>query len=183
MEAKKTETRADSISYRRGEKTVFVESLDDVWSVRYTESAKAAVHSALSAFGRVREIANQRLFVVELADDVRRDDLLQSLRQLLNEGAVEFFAPVLRDPASDLRQILTDEINVRFKEVPSDKHLKAVEKKYGVRVARQNEFVPSQFIVKAPQSKGLDTLEIASQLDAADDIEFAAPNFISEHRR
>jgi hypothetical protein len=183
MKARRSETSVKRIAYHQGERTVYVESLDDFWSVRYAESAKSAVRRELSNSGRVREIANQRLFIVELTDEAQRDELLESLRRLLDDGSIEFFTPVLRDPASDLRQILTDEISVRFKEVPSDKQLEAVEKKYGVRVARRNEFVPSQFVVKAPPSSGLDTLEIASRLDAADEVEFAAPNFISEHRR
>lgn len=137
----------------------------------------------MSAFGRVREIANQRLFVVELANDAQRDELLESLRQLLDEGAVECFTPVLRDPASDLRRILTDEISLRFKQIPSARDLKTVEKKYGVTIARQNEFAPRQFIVKVKEPEGLRTLEVANQLDAADEVEFAAPNFISEYRR
>jgi len=33
------------------------------------------------------------------------------------------------------------------------------------------------------QPKGLHTLEVASQLDAAKEVEFATPNFISEHQR
>ena len=56
-------------------------------------------------------------------------------------------------------------------------------REYGVTVARQNEFVPNQFILKAEQPSGLNALEIASKLDQADGVEFATPNFISEYRR
>jgi hypothetical protein len=160
-----------------------VESLDDWWAVRYAEPAREAVRQALQEFGQVREHLPQRIFVVELAKSDRREGLLKILRQLLGDGAIEFFKPVLRDPDSELQQIVTDEISVRFKQVPSARALKAVEKKYGVRIERQNEFVPSQFIVRTAHPEALDTLEVASLLDEAEEVEFAAPNFISEHRR
>ncbi len=170
-------------AYRQGARKIEVESLDDVWAVRFAESAKASVQQVLRKFGEVREIATQRLFVVELAKSAQQDELSAALTSLLDRGDVEFFKPVLRDPESRLQQILTDEISVRFKKVPSAKDLKAVEKKYGVIVERRNEFVPSQFIVKTSRSIEEDTLEVASRMDEAEEVEFAAPNFISEHRR
>ncbi len=170
-------------AYRQGARTVEVESLDDVWAVRFAELAKASVQGALRKFGEVREITSQRLFVVELAKPAQQDDLLAALTSLLDRGDIEFFKPVMCDPESRLQQILTDEISVRFKKVPSAKELKAVEKKYGVIVERQNEFVPSQFIVRTSRSIEGGTLEVASRMDEAEEVEFAAPNFISEHRR
>ena len=95
----------------------------------------------------------------------------------------ELVTPVLRDRESDLRQILTDEVTVRFKSIQSAEKLKEVERKYGVSVARQNEFVPSQFVLKVDQPSGLRTLDVASALDEADDVQFASPNFVSEHGR
>lgn len=187
MKASKSSKQAEPPSkrraYRQGARNVVVESLDNVWAVRFAASAEATVQKALSGFGEVREIATQRLFVVELSKSAQQGDLLATLRSLLDQGDIEFFKPVLCDPESRLQQIPTDEISVRFKKVPSEKDLKAVEKKYGVVVERQNEFVPSQFIVKTSRSIEGDTLEVASRMDEAEEIEFAAPNFISEHRR
>lgn len=170
-------------AYRQGERKVEVESLDNVWAVRFAEPAKASVQEALREFGEAREITTQRLFIVELVKPAQQDDLLTALTSLLDRGDIEFFKPVMCDPESRLQQILTDEISVRFKKVPSAKDLKAVEKKYGVIVERQNEFVPSQFIVKTSRSIEGDTLEVASRMDEAEEVEFATPNFISEHRR
>lgn len=187
MSAGKSLTRAKAstrrLSYRQGAKTIKVESLAHVWAVRYQAAHRAAVERALNPFGRVQKLPPQRLFVIELANASQRDELLAQLEQLRTAGKIEFFQSVLRDSASKLPQILTDEISVRFKEVPSAKQLKAVEHKYGVRVARQNEFVPRQFIVQTAPAREMNTLEVASQLDAADEIEFAAPNFISEYKR
>jgi hypothetical protein len=108
---------------------------------------------------------------------------VKQLQKWVDDGTVEFVTPVLRDEESQLQQILSDEITVRFKSALTSKQLKGVEEKYGVVVARQNEFVPRQFVVKVAQPTGLRTLDVASQLDAADNVEFATPNFISQFRR
>ena len=176
-------TSARRAVYRQGTKQVRVESLDNTFAVRYREGAGAVVSEALRAQGQVRAIEPQRLLIVEFPDAARRAAALRQLNRWTDEGLVEFVTPVLRDAESQLRQILTDEITVRFKSTLPSQQLAAVEQEYGVTVARQNEFVPTQFIFKVSQPKGLDTLDIASRLDAADDVEFATPNFISEYQR
>ena len=75
------------------------------------------------------------------------------------------------------------EVTVRFKRALPKKEREQVEEKFGFTIARQNEFVPNQFVVKVPISRGVDVLKVANDLDADDDVEFATPNFVSEHRR
>ena len=169
--------------YMRGAKKIYVETLDNTIAVRFREGVKTDIDHALRALGQVRIDRSQRLAIVEFIDAAQRDRAEKRLQKWLDDGIAEFVTPVLRDADSQLYQILTDEITVRFESVLPLKRLKAMEQKYGVTVARQNEFVPNQFIVKVAQPEGLRTLEVASQLDAADEVEFAAPNFISEHRR
>ncbi len=169
--------------YMRGAKKVYAELLDNTLAVRYREDVKTDIYQALRTMGRVRIDQARRLAIVEFSGTAQRDQAENRLRKWLDDGIVEFVTPVLRDADSQLLQILTDEITVRFESVLPLKRLKAMEQKYGVTVARQNEFVPNQFIVKVTQPEGLRTLEVASQLDAADEVEFATPNFISEHRR
>jgi len=187
MKPKTSPTRIERAArrafYRQGKRKVYMEPLDNTIAVRYRESAEADVYEVLRSLGQVRLIESQRLLIVEFPDAAHRAAALKQLRPWLDEGVVEFVTPVLRDADSHLCQILTDEIAVRFKSALPAKRLKAVEQKYGVTIARQNEFVPNQFIVKVTQPEGLHTLEVASQLDAADEVEFATPNFISEHRR
>ena len=179
----RTNTSAGRAFYKHGNKKIYVEPLDNIIAVRYREGTKTDVCRALRSLGQVQAKESQRLAIVQFSDASQREEALQLLQQWLDDGVVEFVTPVLRDPESGLYQILTDEIAVRFKSVLPSKHLRAVEQKYGVTVARQNEFVPTQCIMKVTQPKGLHTLEVASQLDAAKEVEFATPNFISEHRR
>jgi hypothetical protein len=183
MTLEKRSAVARRIGYRQGAKTVYIEPRDDAWSVRYNQADKASVQRVLKAYGQTSDLANQQTMVVELSNPAQSEELQNKLQQLSEEGAVAAVAPVLRDPDSQMNQIVTDEISVRFTQVPSAQQLKNVEREYGVTVARQNEFVPNQFILKTEQPNGLDTLEIASKLDKADGVEFATPNFISEYRR
>ena len=179
----RTKTSASRVFYRQGKRKVYVELLGNTVAVRCREDAEETVCSALRSLGRVRAVESHRLLIVELPEATQRAAALKQLEQWGEEGAVEFVTPVLRDSESQLRQILTDEITVRFKPVLPPEQLKRIEEKYGVTIARQNEFIPNQFIVKVTQPNGLHTLEVANQLDAADEVEFAAPNFISEFRR
>lgn len=169
-------------AHQRGKGKVFAKPLGNTIAVRYREAAGETVYAKLHALGQVRAIEPQRLFIVEFPK-ARRAAAEKQLQQWMGEGTIEFFTTVLRDEDSQLRQIPTDEITVRFKAALPPRRLKTLEKKYGVTVARQNEFVPNQFILKVAQPSGLRTLEVASRLDAADDVEFAEPNFISEFRR
>jgi hypothetical protein len=171
------------ISYKQGSKRIRVELLENVIAVRYRAGAERSVTSALRTFGRAEIIRSQRLAVVELADEGQRARAVQRFHHWLQEGVVEFVTPVLRDSESQTLQILSDEIAVRFKSTLTSKRRRSVEQRYGITLARQNEFVPRQFIAKVPQPEGLRTLEVAGELNSAEEVEFAAPNFISEYRR
>jgi hypothetical protein len=166
----------------QGQKKTAVEELPDTIAVRCRDAAcEAQVRKALRGIGTVRAVASQRLLIVTLADPANRRRALEKLGELQDTGTVEFATPVLCDPSSRQHQILTDEITVRFKKpIPSAERLK---KQYGVTVARLNEFVPNQCILKVTDSRGLKTLEVANRLDASRNVEFAAPNFISEFKR
>ena len=172
--------------YRQGKAKVYLRRVDNTLAVRYDKVAKAQVRKALRALGdvtEVSEIESQQLFIVRFAEGIREETALEHLQPLVDRGSIESVSLVLRDEDSQLLQVLTDEITVRFKPTLAAKERKQVEKKYGLTAARKNEFVPNQFVVKVPRSKGLDTLTVANELDAADEVEFAAPNFVSEYRR
>jgi hypothetical protein len=178
-----TKTTARRPFYRQGKTKVYLELLENTLAVRYKKSEKADIYAALRSLGQVRDIESQEMFIVHLHDSTDNEAALKKLQQLSEAGGIEFITPVLRDKESQLLQILTDEITVRFATTPAQEQLKSVEDKYGFTVARQNEFVPNQFIVKVARPEGLHTLNVANELDAADEVEFAAPNFISEYRR
>lgn len=169
-------------SYRQGKTKVYLQPVDDVLAVRYANS-KEEVREALSSLGKVREVEPQKLFVVQLPKASQKEQALEQIQPLIDRGLIESIVPVLRDEESELLQVLTDEVTVRFKRALPKKERAQVEKKFGFTIARQNEFVPNQYVVKVPASTGADALKVANDLDADDEVEFAAPNFVSELRR
>ncbi len=169
--------------YRHGKSKVYLEPIDNTLAVRYETSGRAQVRKALRALGEVSENKSERLLLVHLPDGMKVETAAEQLQPLLDKGKIESVFPVLLDKESQLLQVLTDEITVRFKPTVRVKERKQVEKQYGLIVARKNEVVPNQFVVKTPGAKGLETLRVANELDAAKEVEFAAPNFVSEHRR
>jgi hypothetical protein len=184
MKARKpNKTRADSVVYKQGAQTIYLEPVQDTFATRYRDDAEQAVNQALHRLGQVETSTAQRLIIVKLLDSQQTSDALQLLRQWLDEGMVEFVTPVLREMDSQLLQVLTDEITIRFKAEPSASCLHDIEQKYAVSVARQNEFVPDQFIMKVVRPFGLRTLEVARDLADVSEVRFATPNFISRHGR
>lgn len=179
----KASTHGTVIAYQQSKRKIFVEPIEDTIAVRCLEGMEDTVCAKLRSLGRVQVVTSQQLIIVKFRDPTQRMAALKQLQQWMDEGVVKFATPVLCDSESQLHQILTDEIIVRFKSVLPPEQLKEVEDKYGLSVVRQNEFVPNQFVVKVMQSVGLRTLEVASEIDAMDEVEFATPNFISEFRR
>ncbi len=169
-------------SYRQGKNKVYLQPVDDVVAVRYIES-KEELREALSGFGKVKEVEPQKLFIVQLSSSADKEKVIEQVQAFLERGIAEAIVPVWQDEESQLLQVLTDEVTVRFKRPLPKKEREQVEKKFGFTIARQNEFVPNQFVVKVPIARGVDALKVANELDADDEVEFAAPNFVSEHKR
>lgn len=180
MRTKKT---AGSLFYGHGKGKVYLKPVANTLAVRHKASAREQVRKTLRSLGELSEIESQRLLVVHLPGGVKVEAALEKLKPLLDKEKIECVFPVLLDKESKLLQVLTDEITVRFKPSVDAKKRKQIEKEFGLTVARKNESVPNQFVVTAPGAEGLDTLKLANKLDAADEVEFATPNFVSEHRR
>jgi hypothetical protein len=158
--------------------------VEDLIAVRWSPVARERVRRSLARFGTLRPLASGRVFLLSVDPTADRADLAAALSGLQTQGRIAFATPVLRDPESGLLQVLTDEITVRF--CPSGgrpAQLKSFGRTYGVTISRRNPFVPNQFVVKVKDPSGLRTLEIARSLDRDGQVEFAAPNVISEIRR
>ena len=153
-------------------------------AVRVAPKAARRVHAALNALGRIEPYDPASLLILHKAPKVAGATIDSTLESLVRDGLVEYVTPVLRDAASGMRLIPTDEITVRFRDkAPAQAALSDMRRTEGVSVARQNEFVPSQYIVRVAQPSGTRTLDIAKRLEARDDVEFAAPNYISDIKR
>ena len=130
-----------------------------------------------------RIAALSRLVILHRSPGVSHTKVKAALTTLQEDDAIEFATPVLRDAASDTRQVLTDEIVLRLKPGQSARTLAAVKAEHGLTIGKRNEFEPRQYIVKVPRASGTHTLEVARSLDQRNDVEFASPNFLTTVKR
>jgi subtilisin family serine protease len=92
--------------------------------------------------------------------------------------------PVYIEVESNLRAIATLEISVRFKPNATQATQQKLLQSLGLKVVRGNEFHKHSYIVaQATQPDEWKTLELANRLSESADVEYAAPNFVSEHRK
>ena len=152
-------------------------------AARYRSGQDGAVRGALSPLGRVESYPQQRMIVLHRASGITAAKVRAVLDELQRAKLIAFVTPVLLDPDSRTRQVLTDEIVVRLKPGRGRRTLAALEAVHGIEIDRRNEFEPSQYIVKVPKPSGLQTLNVARSLDRSEDVEFASPNFLTEIKR
>ncbi len=173
----------ESITYQAGKQIFSVEPVQDTLVIGYEPEQAEQIFPILQALGQVEDNPHWQLAIIQFANEGQRRAGEALFHEWINQGLITFVTPLLRDVKSQAHQILTNEITVRFVAEPASAQLTAVEQQYGVVVTRQNEFVPNQYVVKVAQAEGLETLEIAQQLDTAEGVMFATPNFISEYKR
>ncbi len=118
--------------------------------------------AARTSFATVRNALSTRL-----ARDVRRT------------------LPVYIEPASKLRMIATREIAVRFKPGVNESRKLNILAGLNLAVIRPNEFNKQQYIVASQLDVDETiTLDLANSLAELDEeVEYAAPNFVSEYRK
>ena len=90
-----------------------------------------------------------------------------------------------RQADTGLIHVVYREIVVRFRPGTSNRTRQALLKKHGFKVRRVNRFFPNQVIVHDPQRKhtGEKLVEVANDWAETEDVEFSAPNFVSQYRR
>jgi hypothetical protein len=170
------------ITYQAGEQKIAVEPVKDTLVIGYETEQVDQIFPILQTLGQVENNPQLQVAIIQFANESQRLAGEALFHEWIKQGLITFVTPLLRDVNSQSHQILTNEITVRFVATPASAELVAVEQQYGVVIARQNEFVPNQYIVKVTQAEGLETLEVAQKLDTADGVVFATPNFISEHK-
>lgn len=153
-------------------------------AVRYKAGRADSVRARLDALGKTEDQPLSRILILHRSSAVTRRTLDAVVEELQDEKLIEFATPVMVDAGSGLRQVLTDEIVVRLKSsYAQQRTLATLKGEHGVKVARRNEFEPTQYIVKVPQASGTRTLDVARSLDQRADVEFASPNFLTDIKR
>jgi hypothetical protein len=152
-------------------------------AVKYRAGRERKVIDALARFGSIEAYPLQRMVVLHRLPDVAAAKVQAALDDLQRAGLVEFVTPVLLDPESHTRQVLTDEIVLRLKPGRTERALAALKAEHGIEIGKRNKFEPSQYIVRVRKPSGMQTLDVARSLDQSDDVEFASPNFLTEIKR
>lgn len=90
-----------------------------------------------------------------------------------------------RESTTGLLHMVYRELVIRFRAGLPSTTRSALLKKYGFKVRRVNPYFKNQVIVYNPQRQysGEKLLEIANDIADTDDVEFSAPNFVSQYRR
>jgi hypothetical protein len=176
--------RVGKLTYRAGGKDVSVVAEERRLAVGVSNAAAAAeLQKSLGDLGRVEFSPSHGVALVECATGVDPRAVQELAERLVEAGRLEFCAPVLRDAATGLVQILNDEITVRFNPKLKLAAVRKLAAKHGLAIARQNEFVPHQFVLKVQKPRGLEALKTASNLDREAMVDFAVPNFVSEFHK
>jgi len=97
---------------------------------------------------------------------------------------VQSTSPVYIEHHTQLRVVATREINVRFKaKVTKSQRLKVL-KSLHLRILASNEFHPDHYLlVPSSDIDESEIIDLANKLNARAEVEHAAPNFLSEHRK
>ena len=175
--------RTNSGPRRKARGSAALKTVPNEVAARYRSGQEQKVRDALAPLGRVELYPLQRMIVLHRASGVTSANVQAVLDSLHRVHLIEFVTPVLVDPDSHTRQVLTDEIVLRLKPGRSRRALAALKAAHGIEIERRNQFEPSQYIVKVPKPSGLQTLDVARSLDRSDDVEFASPNFLTEVKR
>ena len=157
--------------------------VEDQIAVRYCPGQDQKVREALAQVGKVEEQPSSSIFILHRSPDVSASEVATAIETLKKASKITFATPVLRDPESGTRQVLTDEITLRLKRGSVSRTLEALKAEHGVIVGKRNDYEPTQYIVKVPDTSGTRTLDVARSLDKRDDVEFAHPNYLTGIKR
>jgi hypothetical protein len=159
------------------------EEVPDEIAIRFQSGKERKLRSVLAPFGTLDIYPRQRMMVLRRAPGLSARTVRDALDGFQTQGLIEFTTPVLFDPGSQTRQVLTDEIVLRLKAGAATGVLAALKAAHGLEIGPCNEFDPTQYIVKVPNPSGLQTLDVARSLDRSDDVEFASPNYLTQIKR
>ena len=179
-----------------GNKISLALSPDDI-GVRF-ETADVAADAFRSVRGSVRRTAAPGVEQYRLAP--RRFDrtmllhgpgaartAVSTTRDALSARAmtdVRRTLPVYVEEESQLRVIVTREITVRFKANVTATQRTKILKSFELTIRATNEFNPRQYVVvPASDVDESDIIRLANRLSESREVEYAAPNFVSEQRK
>jgi hypothetical protein len=131
---------------------------------------------------QVQEVGSTGLFLFQSrtpAEDGRTQwrGLIQKFGDQL-----DFVAPVMVDDRGQ-QQLPTGKIVVQFHTPPSEETLHALERTYGLRCLKRNEFKQEQVIFEMIDHKAAYPPDLIASLESDPSIKFAAPEILARFSR
>jgi uncharacterized repeat protein (TIGR01451 family) len=123
---------------------------------------------------------NGNIFIFNLSQPFTRDELVQFVRQIRQEGEqlIAQAGLVVRPIEAETPMILTDQFIAEFGPNVSQQEIDAINDLNSVEVVMENPFVENQFLLTVTEASQVDALTMANRYHESDLTEFAHPNFV-----
>ena len=149
--------------------------------VKEPDGDVAAVQESLGDAVEVAPLGDD-LVVVTPREDVGgdRSDWWERIRDAVKSA--EWVAPVVVDKAG-LTSYPTGAVTVRFEKAPTEDDVREIEATYDLRSARQNEYVPEQYVFVPAEPRETFLPDLLARIDADPRVHAVWPVTMSRYAR
>ncbi|HFA49727.1 MAG TPA: peptidase S8 [Bacteroidetes bacterium] len=127
--------------------------------------------------------ANVTVYKCVATEDAAPTVMRNAIRRTLNkEDAVRFAGRVLKDPATGVIVVYTENLYLQFKDGLKKKDCKAIMKAHGLKVKEDLGVTKNSYFVEAPKGTGLKVFELAEKLLKLPELECCHPELVRERR-
>jgi len=155
--------------------------------LRFKKTVERETRSEIVARGefwepleRSKQISNRDLFILNVKEAVKPEQLQQMIDRLREEVSAELVCPVYIDKETGKELLVADELIVKLKDEVSEEELWQMNALHNVSLIRRLRGTSNQYILRVNDPKRHSVLEIAEAYYGTGIVEWAEPNFIFE---
>ena len=155
--------------------------------LRFKKTVEQETRSEIVARGefwepleRSKQVSNRDLYVLNVKEAVKPEQLQQMVDRLKEESSVELVCPVYIDKETGKELLVADELIVKLKDEVSEEELWQMNALHKVSLIRRLRGTSNQYILRVNNPKRHSVLEIAEVYYGTGIVEWAEPNFIFE---
>ena len=145
-----------------------------------TMSEIVSAEEALESLETAKQDEKYRLFVLNLKETVKPDQLEQPIHNLRGKAEVELTFPVYISKETGKELIIGNELIVKLKDGVTEEQLRQINAIHNVSIIRQLRGTSDQYILCINEPKRQNVLDVAEVYYNSKIVEWAEPNFISE---
>lgn len=178
-------------SFTFGNKKIELKPVEDVVVVAYKKSASnAAINSRISSKREsklpgvtIKAFPKYKIALVTRPPFEPHKSIMAFSKSMSKDRNVSFVSKAYREALTGSLMIVTDEINIQFKNIDQPTIEKIISDNDLSVVQKESEISSGQYLVKVKTSNQDKVLEKAHALNKLKEVEFAEPNFLSEFRK